>query len=125
MAKSFGNLMKNTLGKGSKKAKKGASRLSESLFGKKQLVLKHTYDNTLSLYKKDNAAKPIYTVTARGECKAPLLKLILWAVCLLAGVILLGLAIKAIKDNRKRKKKAYRCDCYDYEYFDPDEELPF
>lgn len=121
MAKTLGKLMK----KGSKKAKKGATHLSEQLFGEKRLMLKHTYNDTVSLYKKDNAAKPLYTVTARGEYKAPLLKLVIIMVCFLAGMILLGVIIKTIKDKRKRKKEARRCDCYDYEYFDPDEDLPF
>ena len=124
MTKSFGKIMKNTLKKGSKKAKKGASQLSEQLFGKKRLMLKHTYDSTVSLYRKDNAAKPLYSVTAKGEYKSPLLRFMIITLCTLAGVILLGFAIKAIKDKRRRKKEAALYD-FDYEYFDPDEDLPF
>ncbi len=125
MEKSFGKLMKKTFKKGSKKVKKGASQLSEQLFGEKGLMLKHTYDNTVSLYKKDNAAKPLYTVTARGECKAPVLKLIIVTVCILTGIILLGVAIKAIKDRCKHTKEDVYFDRFDYGYIDPDEDLPF
>lgn len=124
MSKPFGKLINKTFKKGAKKAKKGASQLSEHLFGEKRLMLKHTYDSTVSIYKKDNAAKPLYTVTAKGEYKSPLLKFIIVTACIIAGIILVGAAIKAIKNKRRRKKEAALYD-FDYEYFDPDEDLPF
>lgn len=125
MATKFGKLMSRAAKKGSKKVRKNTKKLSKQLFGKNGLVLSHTYDSTVSLFKKGKESKPLYSVTRSGEIKVSVFKVVVISLCVISSVVLLALAIKAIIDHCSPKKKDDDEDYCIREYPEYEEELPF
>lgn len=118
MAKNTEKYMSKALKKGSKKAKE----LNTHVFGKKGPTVTHSFESVTSLYKSGKEKDPLYSFTNSGEYKVSLFKLILIAVCAVAGVVILCAAIKSYAEKQLRRKY----EDADFEYLcDDDEDMPF
>ena len=117
-----------------KKLKKGAKRLDKKVINnKKGLTLMQTFDITTSFYGRKQVKKPYVTLTARGDFKISVVKLLL---CLLLGISLIALTVLCLRAlfDRRHVKKSRRADGWDYDFesdYDigdsnsSEEELPF
>ncbi|MBQ8552266.1 MAG: hypothetical protein IJ428_05585 [Clostridia bacterium] len=121
MAKSIKKLEK----KAEKKLRKGSKKLSKQLYGKKSLTLKHTYDSTVSIFGSVKEKHPLFTITASGEYKISVFKLIVIAMCIISTAALIVLLVKSISDYCREKRERELWDEDYEEYFGDGDELPF
>ncbi len=114
--------MAKNIKKSENKLRRGTKRLSKQLCGKKSLTLKHSYDNSFSVFRTAKESHPLITVTASGEYKISVFKLLL----ILFGTVS-ALAIMLMIAKRIRNRRRARMDMAEFEeYADyEDEELPF
>ena len=84
-------------------------------------MLKHSYNNTLSVFRTEKEKTPLYSVTSSGEYKISVLKLIL----ILIGIVsFLALAIGAAKKIRICRHKRIAKKAIE-EYTGYENDLPF
>lgn len=90
---------------------------------KKALMMRHTFEDTVTFFKAGSESNPIYTVNRSGSHKVTVVKAIAVTVLIITGVILAAVAVKMLV-NRAARKKLQGYDGFEYEYTDADE-LPF
>ena len=114
--------MAKNINKRENKLRRDTKRLSKQLCGKKSLTLKHSYDNTFSIFRTAKESHPLITVTASGEYKISAFKLLLILLCTVC-----ALAVTVMIAKRIRIRRRARMDMAEFEeYADyQDEELPF
>lgn len=108
--------------KDAKKARKGAKKLSKQMFSEKGMMLSRSYESTTSIYTGGKDKKPLITVTAQGDYKISVVKLIVILMCVFSTAALVILLAKSIIDHCKVRKND------EEEYIDAwecDDELPF
>lgn len=113
--------MAKSANKSENKLRRGTKRLSKQLCGKKSLALKHSYDNTFSVFRNAKENHPLITVTASGEYKISVFKLIL---IIFGTVSALAVILMIAKRIRKRRTRANMPEFEEYADYQ-DEELPF
>lgn len=108
-----------------KKLIKGSKKLSKQLYGKKSLTLKHSYDGSFSIFGSAKEKKPLITVTASGEYKISVFKLIVILMCIMSTAALVVLLIRSISEYCHKKRERELWDDDYSEYCMDDEALPF
>ncbi len=88
-------------------AEKSLHRSQKKLYGKKSLSVKHSYNNSVSVYRNNNEKHPLITLSADGECRISVFKLIIIILSILCAAALLLFAIKKIAKFRRRKLTHY------------------
>ncbi len=107
-----------------KQVRKDVKKMSKQLFSKKGLTLKQTYDISTSFYANKKENKPYVTITAHGDYKISVLKLIVILMCILSSVMVIVLCIRGLFERIKSKKRYY-FDEDEYYYSKQDDDLPF
>ena len=108
-----------------KKMKKKAKKLNKKVFGKKSLTLAQNYVITTSFYGRNKDKKPYVTITAAGDYKISVAKLILILLGIFSAAVLIVVCIKALADWCCSKKNKHSEDDDDFEdYYIDDEEIP-
>ena len=108
----------------SKKIKKNTKKLEKRAFGKKSLTLKQNFSVTTSFYSHGKDSKPYVTLSANGDYRISVAKLILIALGIITAFSLLALALKSLSDFLRRKKTKKTDE--DELFYMPDEDgIPF
>ncbi len=107
-----------------KSMKKSAQKFSSELFSDKGLTLSQVFKSTTSLYKGKNESKPLISVSARGDCRISVLKLVIILLCSVSCTIFAALLIRSIIDRCRAKKHQEADISFDETYVD-ENEIPF
>ncbi len=103
---------------------KNLGRAQKKLCGKKSLSVKHSYNNSVSVYRNNDEKHPIITISADGEYKISILKLIMIILGVFSAAALLLLTVKKI--TKFKQRKLLRDPSQDELYAYPDDDcLPF
>ena len=110
-----------------KKLKKKTKKLNKRVFGKKSLTLMQNYVITTSFYGRNKDKKPYVTITATGDYKISVAKLILILLGIFSAAVLIVVCIKALADwcFAKKRHKAEDADDDLEDYYTEDGEISF
>ena len=97
-------------------------RLSKCHRGEKSLTLKHSYNNTFSVFRSTEEKRPLISVTANGEYKISVIRLVLILLCTLSALAVAVKIAKTMRDRRLAHASMMKFDGYDGY---GDEDLPF
>ena len=105
-------------------AEKNLHRSQKKLYGKNGLTVRHSYTNSVSVYRNNNEKHPLITLSADGEYKISVFKLILIILGILSTAALLLLFVKARRKCRRKKPLCYLREDEFYGYPE-DDDMPF